>query len=53
MARNLVTFGVPFFSTETYDAWVTKWEPPDENIYRLMATICPIRAAWLDSDLIA
>ena len=41
VARNLATFGVPFFSTETYDAWVTKWEPPDENIYRLMANDLP------------
>jgi hypothetical protein len=41
VARNFLTFGVPFFSTETYDAWVTKWEPPDENIYRLMANDLP------------
>jgi hypothetical protein len=37
VARNLVTFGQPFYSLQSYDAWVTKWEPPDENIYRLMA----------------
>jgi hypothetical protein len=41
VGRNLATFGAPFFSTEMYDAWVAKWEPPDENIYRLMANDLP------------
>lgn len=41
VARNLVTFGQPFYSLQSYDAWVIKWEPPDENIYRLMATDLP------------
>ena len=36
VGRSLLTFGRPFFTTETYDAWVLKWDPPDENIYRLM-----------------
>jgi 4-amino-4-deoxy-L-arabinose transferase-like glycosyltransferase len=36
VARNLLTFGAPFYSLQSFDAWVTKWEPPDENIYRLM-----------------
>lgn len=33
--RNVLTFGQPFYSLQSFDAWVTKWEPPDENIYRL------------------
>lgn len=35
--RNLVTFGVPFHSTESYDAWVLKYDPaqPSEGIYRV------------------
>jgi hypothetical protein len=39
--RNLAVFGQPFFTTERYDAWVLKWEPPDENIYRLMGDDLP------------
>lgn len=39
--RNMLTFGRPFFTTESYDAWVLKWEPPDENIYRLMGADLP------------
>jgi len=37
--RNLVTFGAPFASTETYDAWVLKYDPrqPTEGIYRVFA----------------
>ena len=33
--RNLVTFGSPFHSTESYDAWVLKYDPaqPVEGIY--------------------
>jgi 4-amino-4-deoxy-L-arabinose transferase-like glycosyltransferase len=33
--RNLVTFGAPFHSTESYDAWVLKYDPaqPVEGIY--------------------
>jgi len=37
--RNLVTFGMPFYSTETLDAWVLKYDPkqPTEGIYRVFA----------------
>jgi len=37
--RNLVTFGTPFSSTETLDAWVLKYDPkqPTEGIYRVFA----------------
>jgi hypothetical protein len=33
--RNLATFGSPFHSTESYDAWVLKYDPaqPVEGIY--------------------
>ncbi|MGI8858511.1 MAG: ArnT family glycosyltransferase, partial [Thermomicrobiales bacterium] len=33
--RNLATFGAPFHSTESYDAWVLKYNPaqPVEGIY--------------------
>jgi 4-amino-4-deoxy-L-arabinose transferase-like glycosyltransferase len=33
--RNLWHFGTPLASTERYDAWLTKWFPPDERIYDL------------------
>ena len=35
--RNIVTFGTPFFSTESLDAWVLKYDPkqPTEGIYRV------------------
>lgn len=35
--RNIVTFGAPFHSTESYDAWVQKYDPaqPNEGIYRV------------------
>lgn len=35
--RNVVTFGTPFFSTESLDAWVLKYDPkqPTEGIYRV------------------
>lgn len=35
--RNLVAFGAPFHSTESYDAWVLKYDPsqPSEGIYRV------------------
>jgi hypothetical protein len=35
--RNLLTFGAPFHSTESYDAWVEKYDPtqPNEGIYRV------------------
>lgn len=34
--RNLLAFGVPFFSTESYDAWILRYWPlyEWENIYR-------------------
>ncbi len=37
--RNFVTFGAPFHSTETLDAWVLKYDPkqPTEGIYRVFA----------------
>lgn len=33
--RNLVAFGAPFLTTESYDAWVLKYDPtqPTEGIY--------------------
>ncbi len=34
--RNLVTFGVPFYSTESYDAWLLHYRPW-ETIYRAYA----------------
>jgi len=35
--RNLARFGTPFHSTETYDAWVLKYDlaQPSEGIYRV------------------
>ncbi len=35
--RNLVTFGAPFHSTESLDAWVQKYDPqqPVEGMYRV------------------
>ncbi len=33
--RNLRQFGTLYRSTEQWDAWITKWNPPDENIYNL------------------
>jgi hypothetical protein len=35
--RNLVTFGSPFHSTESHDAWVLKYDPkqPIEGIYQV------------------
>ena len=33
--RNLLQFKTFFRSTESWDAWITKWNPPDENIYNL------------------
>ena len=35
--RNAVTFGAPFHSTESLDAWVLKYDPtqPAEGIYRV------------------
>lgn len=35
--HNVVTFGTPFFSTESLDAWVLKYDPkqPTEGIYRV------------------
>jgi hypothetical protein len=33
--RNLLQFKTLYHSTETWDAWITKWNPPDENIYNL------------------
>jgi hypothetical protein len=33
--RNLLQFGTLYRSTEQWDAWITKWNPPDENIYNL------------------
>ncbi len=35
LARNVLQFGTLYRSTEQYDAWVTKWNPPDERIYDL------------------
>lgn len=35
LIRNLLQFGSPYRSTEQWDAWITKWNPPDENIYNL------------------
>jgi hypothetical protein len=35
--RNLVTFGTPLHSTESYDAWIEKYHPtqPNEGIYQV------------------
>ncbi len=41
LVRNVTTFGSPFYSTESYDAWVLKWNPPFERIY----------AYWQPTDL--
>lgn len=41
LVRNLTTFGVPFYSTEQYDAWVLKYQP-DEAIYRVYAGRLPL-----------
>ncbi|HEX2911808.1 MAG TPA: hypothetical protein VH186_13450 [Chloroflexia bacterium] len=35
LVRNLLQFHTLYKSTEQYDAWVTKWNPPDEHIYDL------------------
>jgi hypothetical protein len=35
LVRNVLQFGTLYRSTEQYDAWVTKWNPPDEQIYDL------------------
>ena len=39
MVRNLLAFGVPFYSTESYDAWILRYWPyyQWENIYRVYA----------------
>ncbi len=37
LIRNLLQFGTPYFSTEQHDAWLTKWNPPDERIYDLFS----------------
>jgi hypothetical protein len=33
--RNLLAFGLPFYSTEAHDAFVLRYRPPWENIYRI------------------
>ncbi len=38
VARNLLEFRSPFYSTEQRDAWVLKYNPPDEHIYDLYYT---------------
>ena len=35
LIRNLLQWGTLYRSTEQYDSWVTKWNPPDEHIYDL------------------
>lgn len=35
LLRNMIDFGTPLASTERYDAWLTKWYPPDDRIYDL------------------
>lgn len=35
IVRNLLHFKSFYRSTEQWDAWITKWNPPDENIYNL------------------
>ncbi len=35
LVRNVLAFGTPYRSTESVDAWITKWNPPDEMIYNL------------------
>ncbi len=39
VVRNLLAFGVPFYSTESYDAWILRYWPyyQWENIYRVYA----------------
>src|SRR5205814_10268668 len=37
LARNVLTFGTPFYSTEQHDAWVLKYDPQWEAIYRVYA----------------
>lgn len=39
--RNLLTFGVPFYTTESYDAWVLSYRPW-ENIYAAYAGRLPL-----------
>ncbi|MCL5256409.1 MAG: glycosyltransferase family 39 protein [Chloroflexi bacterium] len=33
--RNLALFHSPLYSTESYDAWILKYNPPWENIYNI------------------
>ncbi len=35
LVRNVLQFGTLYRSTEQYDTWVTKWNPPDDHIYDL------------------
>ena len=35
LIRNILQFHTLYFSTESYDTWVTKWNPPGERIYDL------------------
>ncbi len=49
--RNMLLFGIPFYSTETHDAFVLRYRPPWENIYRIYWDNPPgvrdfLRAGW-------
>ncbi len=45
--RNVTTFGSPFYSTESYDAWVLKWNPPFERIYSYWSANDLPNRSWL------
>lgn len=40
--RNMLTFGQPFYSTESFDAWILMYRPPWENIYAAYAGRLPL-----------
>jgi 4-amino-4-deoxy-L-arabinose transferase-like glycosyltransferase len=39
--RNLLTFGQPFYSTESFDAWILMYRPW-ENIYKVYTGLLPL-----------
>lgn len=41
LVRNVLTFGVPFYSTEQFDAWILKYQL-DEAIYRVYMGRLPL-----------
>ena len=40
LARNLLTFGQPFYSTESYDAWILRfWLPGDDSVWERIYSV--------------